>query len=156
MAVLISNRQDSHKLPLEKVRQKAQAILNALDSSEAELSILIVDDPRIAELNHRYLQRTGATNVIAFPMREGSCGQIAPYLLGDVVISADTAAREGALGGAGFENRFDELLVHGILHLCGYDHENDGEQAREMETKSRELLLMLNTAPTASDDPPSS
>ena len=156
MAVLITNRQDNHKLPLERVRQKAQAILNALDSSEAELSVLIVDDPQIAEFNSRYLQRQGATNVIAFPMREGPFGEVAPHLLGDVVISADTAAREGARGGLGLEGRFDELLVHGILHLCGYDHENDLEQARAMETKSRELILVLKAVPTATDDPPSS
>ena len=113
-----------------------------MDNSEAELSVLIVDDPRIAELNSRYLQRQGATNVIAFPMREGACGEIAPHLLGDVVISVDTAAREAARGGLGLEDRFDQLLVHGILHLCGYDHENDLEQARKMETKSRSFCRL--------------
>ena len=110
---------------------------------EAELSVLIVDDDEIADLNSRYLGRTGPTNVISFPMLEGEYPDVAEQMLGDVVISVDTTKREADLGGVEFQTRFDELLVHGILHLLGYDHVGDEQQAREMEEKSVELLRII-------------
>jgi probable rRNA maturation factor len=118
-----------------------------LDCPEGELSILVVDDPRIADLNQQYLNRTGPTNVIAFPMREGEFSNISPGLLGDVVISIDTAEKEGEIGGISTEERFIELLVHGILHLFGYDHENDEAEAIRMEEKSQALLRIIHSTP---------
>ncbi len=120
-----------------------RAVLNALDCPEGELSILIVDDPQIENLNRQYLQRRGPTNVIAFAMREGEFSQVSPQLLGDVVISMDTAAREAEKAGISLQRRFDELLVHGILHLFGYDHETSDEDARIMEEKSQELIELI-------------
>lgn len=111
-----------------------------------------MDDDDIAALNRDYLHREGPTNVIAFPMREGAFADITPHLLGDVVISVDTAEREGRDGGVGFAARFDQLLVHGILHLFGYDHVQDAAGARRMEEKSRELLERLRE--DASKAPP--
>lgn len=143
MAVLIDNRQNSRKISRTKLNQKAKAILSALDSPEKELSILIVDDSQIAELNSQYLNRSGPTNVIAFPMNEGEFSDLSPYLLGDVVISVDAAAKEGKMAGITMEERFTELLVHGILHLFGFDHENNEDEAREMEKKSEEIMRMI-------------
>jgi len=116
-----------------------------LDSPEAELSVVLVDDPFIADLNRRYLRREGPTNVIAFPMQEGDFSQIAPQLLGDVVISVDTAEREAREAGIDFEARLDALLVHGILHLFGYDHETEPQEALVMDSKSDEILHMLKS-----------
>ncbi len=111
---------------------------------ESELSILIVDDPQIAVLNKEYLNREGPTNVIAFPMQEGEFSDINPAgLLGDVVISVETAQREGEATGISMEARFTELLVHGILHLLGYDHEKTEEEAIRMENKSSETLKLI-------------
>jgi probable rRNA maturation factor len=114
-----------------------------LDCPEAELSILIVDDQQIAQLNHQYLNREGPTNVIAFPMRRGPFSDIAPNLLGDVVISADTAKREAKSAGISTQDRFDQLLIHGTLHLLGYDHEHSVSEASKMEEKAKELLQLL-------------
>jgi len=111
-----------------------------LDCPDSEVSILIVDDPQIEELNQQYLNRKGPTNVIAFAMREGEFSDLSPQLLGDVVISTDTAAREAQIASTSMERRFNELLVHGILHLMGYDHETSEDDARVMEDKSRELM----------------
>jgi probable rRNA maturation factor len=86
MAVLISNTQNKHKMRLKKIQQAAQAVLDALDCPEAELSILMVDDAQIAVLNREYLRRHGPTNVIAFPMQAGEFSNLTPHLLGDVVI----------------------------------------------------------------------
>jgi len=114
-----------------------------LGCPEQELSILLVDDLQIAELNATYLHREGPTNVIAFPMQEGEFAGISPDLLGDVVISVDTAEREGGMAGIDVETRMVELLVHGVLHLMGYDHEHDGDDARRMEEKSVAVLAAI-------------
>ena len=143
MEVLIDNRQSRHKISLKKIKQTAQVILSALDCPDSEISILIVDDPQIAELNQQYLNREGPTNVIAFAMREGEFSDLSPHLLGDVVISADTAAREAQIAATSMEQRFNELLVHGILHLMGYDHETSDDAARVMEQKSQELMELI-------------
>jgi len=76
-------------------------------------------------------------------MREGEFSHLSPQLLGDVVISADTAAKEAQNSGMSMAQRFTELLVHGILHLFGYDHENSESNARKMEKKSQELLDLI-------------
>lgn len=115
-----------------------------MGNPDGELSILIVDDSRIEKLNNKYFNRAGPTNVIAFPMQEGKFSNIAPHLLGDVVISVETAEKEGKAGGISLEERFLQLLAHGILHIFGYDHEKTEQEAEKMEEKSRELLELIN------------
>ena len=143
MGVLIENKQDRYKIAQKTLKERAQTILDALGSPDGELSILLLDDPQIAVLNKNYLQREGPTNVIAFPMREGVFAEVNPDLLGDVVISLETAAKEGLAAGVSMEDRLDELLIHGILHLFGYDHETSATEAGRMEAKSRELLKKI-------------
>jgi probable rRNA maturation factor len=137
--IQIDNQQKQRKLPKPRIRKTAQTLLNALGNPDAELSIVIMDDPRIQALNRQYLNRPWPTNVIAFPMREGGFSHINPHMLGDVVISVDTAAREARDLGVDFEDRFNFLLIHGILHLFGYDHETSKEDERIMDEKSEEL-----------------
>lgn len=125
------------------IRQKIRIILDALGHPDAELSISLVDDAEIAALNWRYLNREGPTNVIAFPMQEGQAAGVDPHLLGDVVVSVDAAMREAVSAGLDFEERLVQLLMHGVLHLCGYDHERDAAGARRMAAKSRQLLKRI-------------
>ena len=146
MGVLIDNRQNKYKISLKMIQKRAQAILNALGCPDGELSLLIVDDPQIESLNKEYLKRNGPTNVIAFPMQTGEFADVTPQLLGDVVISIETAAREGETAGSGLEDRFMQLLVHGVLHLFGYDHEQSEDEALKMEKKSDELLKLLENS----------
>ena len=127
------------------IQQKTTDILNALDYHDAELSILIVDDSQIAILNKKYLHRNGPTNVIAFPMRTDRFSNINPELLGDVVISIETAEKEGKSIGISMEERFTQLLVHGILHLLGYDHETSEQDADKMEKKCEEILKLIES-----------
>jgi probable rRNA maturation factor len=109
--------------------------------------VAIVGDRTIRILNRDYLQKDRPTNVISFSMQEGEGAALNPDLLGDIVISADTAAREAEEGGMPFEERLVFLLLHGILHLTGYDHERSGEQeAERMEAKEEELFLRLRGA----------
>lgn len=114
-----------------------------MGSPDGELSIVIADDPQIQALNQQYLNRPGPTNVIAFPMRDGNFPDINPNMLGDVVISVDTAAREAKDLEIAFEDRFNFLLIHGILHLFGYDHETCDEDERIMEEKSEALYELI-------------
>ena len=129
---------------MKKIRQTARAILDALDFPDGELSILLVDDQQIETLNIEYLNRKGPTNVIAFCMREGQFNDITPNLLGDVVISVETAKKEAHAANISMQKRFNQLLIHGILHLLGYDHEKNQQEAKRMEEKSNELLALLD------------
>ena len=143
MEVLIENRQKRHGLSEHEIQTNARRILSVLGYPDAQLSILIVDDAQMAELNMAYLNHTGPTNVISFPMQEGQFSDITPGLLGDVVISADTADREADEAGMELTERFNQLLVHGILHLVGYDHVNSEAEAEVMEQKSNELMKQI-------------
>lgn len=107
---------------------------------EAELSLLLVDDARIRELNRRHLGRDRPTNVLAFSMREGEFSTLHPHLLGDLVISAETAERQSSRFGLNKMEMVILLMVHGILHLIGYEHEGTKKGAREMALKQKELV----------------
>ncbi len=108
------------------------------------LSILITDDIDIAKLNKIYLDRDGATNVIAFPMDKTSISDMMPHILGDIAISVETAEKESRVAEIDFDTRFFQLLIHGILHLAGYDHEKDEQEAGVMERKSDELFEKIS------------
>ena len=117
-----------------------QRILADLGLPEAELSLLLVDDKQIQELNHRFLGRDKPTNVLAFSMREGEFTSLHPNLLGDLVISIETANRQSKQSGLNEMEMLTLLLIHGILHLLGYEHEGRKKEAREMAIKQKELL----------------
>lgn len=114
-----------------------------LDFRKGELSILFTDDERIAELNRRYLGRKGPTNVLAFPMISESSPQLLSGMLGDVVISLDTAVSESKELGEPLQRTVDRLLVHGILHLLGYDHEVSRKEALRMSKEENRLLALI-------------
>jgi probable rRNA maturation factor len=104
----------------------------------AELSVLLVDAEYMAELNHRWMDGDGPTDVLAFPMDEGSvdhgpgeAGTGEPALLGDIVLCPEVAAKQAAAAGHGAADELALLTVHGVLHLLGYDHAEPDEE-REM------------------------
>ena len=143
MGILIDNLQNRHRISLNRMRTTARALLNALGSPDAELSVVIMDDGQIAQLNQQYRHRNGPTNVLAFAMNEGEFADLTPDLLGDVIISAETAAREADELGISLSRRLDFLLTHGILHLFGYDHERSEADEAEMDRKTEELYEMI-------------
>jgi probable rRNA maturation factor len=109
-------------------------------SPDVELSISFVDDVQIQELNRRYLGRNKPTNVLAFSMREGDFPSLHPQVLGDVIVSVDTARRQSNRFGLNEMETIILLMIHGILHLLGYEHEGTKKGARQMALKQRELL----------------
>jgi probable rRNA maturation factor len=140
----IENRQKSQKIMAETLEKVAQRILNDSGCPDAELSLVIVDDVEIQQINRDYLQRDKPTNVISFAMQEGEDAGLHPGLLGDVIISADTAARDAREAELPFESELYFLLLHGILHLLGYDHERGTEEeAQLMEAREAELFARI-------------
>ena len=124
---------------------KAKRALEDLGCLDKELSVLFTDDEHMAALNRQYRDKEGPTDVLSFPMTEDLDGEIAPALfepvmLGDVVVSVETALRDAEELEQSFERTVDRLLIHGILHLLGYDHEKSQVDAMCM-TKEEERLL---------------
>ncbi len=141
MKVQIENRQTRFKIEKQKIRNTVSKILRLLDCEEKEVSICFTDDQTIRKLNKHYLGRDKATNVLSFSLMEGEYGQINPHLLGDVVISVDTAQKDALKGNLSIEQEIDFLLIHGILHLLGYNHENaSAEEEIIMQNKEKELF----------------
>jgi len=110
-----------------------------LGCPEAEVGCLLVTDRRIRALNRRYRGEDFPTDVLAFPQGEGGGPPGHPGLLGDVVISVETAARQAARAGHSLEREAALLLIHGILHLLGHDHATAAER-RRMWAIQRRLL----------------
>ena len=121
---------------LRKLRQDLIEILHILELGDRELSLLLVGDEEIRELNRRYLDRDRPTNVLSFPMMEG-------VVLGDVVVSIDTAARDARDAGIPLADELLFLMIHGILHLAGYDHESPESDEEAMKKKEKELFRHL-------------
>ena len=115
---------------------------------DAELSLLLVNDVQIQALNQRYLHLDKPTNVLAFPMREGEFPTLHPHLLGDLVISVETARRQMKQFGLDEMEMVTLLMIHGILHLIGYEHEGTRKGALEMAAKQKELFWVMTVHPS--------
>jgi rRNA maturation RNase YbeY len=143
MEVQITFQRKIPGLGSRTIKRKLRNLFEDLDFHEGELSLLFTDDKRIAELNQKYLKRQGPTNVIAFPMLAGSPPHLPSGMLGDVVISVDTALSESRELGEPLQRTVDRLLIHGILHLLGYDHEGSSKQALQMRKEENRLMALM-------------
>ncbi|MFQ5455834.1 MAG: rRNA maturation RNase YbeY [Nitrospirota bacterium] len=114
-------------------------------NNDTELSILLVNDLQIQKLNKKYRNIDKPTDVLAFAFQDGEFNNINRYLLGDIVISLETARRQAIKEGHDLFKEIRFLVTHGILHLSGYDHEKSLKDARIMRKKSEEVLNILET-----------
>lgn len=114
---------------------------------DGEVSVSIVDDAEMADLNRQYRKKRGPTNVLSFPMNEGVGAGLNPLLLGDVVISADTAFSEAQSEKKTFTARMTELAIHGVLHLLGHDHGTKAEAAKMAALESGLYLKLTVKTP---------
>ena len=145
MALQIINGQKKLKTDLRRFRRSVRLILKALDCTDRELNIFLTDDAGIQVLNRDYLGKDKPTNVISFAMTEGDihiAGEDA--ILGDVIISLETARRDAEKGGLSLEQELDFLMIHGILHLIGYDHIGSRSEARKMSIRQKALFETLH------------
>lgn len=125
-----------------------KVILSDLAFPDAEISISFVGDDEIQNLNRDYRRKDAPTNVLSFAMMDSAMPEIPATILGDVVISTDTAIKEAQEIGIPDDFRITQLLIHGILHLVGYDHETGPEDEQEMIEKSNFLMdLVEQNAP---------
>lgn len=123
----------------------ANAILDAVGESNAELSIELIGDRRMTRLNRDYRGRNVPTDVLAFSQREAPCPRTS--LLGDVVISVHAALRQAHARHHSADEELAVLLIHGILHLCGYDHERGEPEARRMRRRELIVRRVVNPLP---------
>ncbi|MGC1453841.1 MAG: rRNA maturation RNase YbeY [Nitrospirota bacterium] len=124
--------------------KKLEKLLQGLGLPEAELSVLFIGDRAMRTLNHAWRNRDKTTDVLSFPLREGRFPHIQPDMLGDIVISVPVAVRQADEAGHSLTVELERLLVHGLLHLLGYDHEQGLREARHMERRERQLLKKLD------------
>ncbi|MHB8092191.1 MAG: rRNA maturation RNase YbeY [Syntrophales bacterium] len=144
MTVSLHNKQKKETINKSRLRRSLKRLLKELKRENGEVSVLIVDDEQIQAINRDYLDRDRPTNVISFAMTEGEGGNIHPEVLGDIIISAETAARDAACAELPLMDELEFLLIHGILHLLGYNHENTlPEEVARMKVKEDELFFLL-------------
>lgn len=117
------------------LRTAVNGVLNVLESPPSEVHILVTDDTRIQELNRQYRSIDGATDVLSFP--DGSVVPEGRVLLGQLVLSRDTARVQAEEQGHSEIRELEELTLHGILHLLGYDHTTDQGEMDRLELKLR-------------------
>jgi probable rRNA maturation factor len=135
LSVSVQNCQRSVRVSLPRLRALGQRALAALDRADREIHVSIVDDRCIRRLHARYLGSRRVTDVIAFNLE----GPASSALLGEVVISAETASRQSRRVGVSVALEIDLLLVHGLLHLVGWD-DHSPDEARLMHARARVIL----------------
>jgi probable rRNA maturation factor len=145
MAVLVSGTVSAKGIDRRVLARKARIVLDAIGLGGSELSLRLVRDPEIRALNRDYRGRDRATDVLSFSLREGEFGDVTEAI-GDVVISLDTAARQAEEHGFTVGEEVERLLVHGILHLAGFDHEISPREERRMKRKERAVRELLRRA----------
>ncbi len=122
-----------------------------MGAARADLSLLLVGDRFMRRLNRLYRRKDRTTDVLAFPVRKHSArpapraSRLAPELLGDVVISLPQAERQAAQAGHTLEREMAVLVIHGVLHLLGYDHERSAREARRMSRREQVVLRTLGS-----------
>ncbi len=132
----------SPEVPSRQVKKIAERMLRELHIETAELSILLTDDPTIRRLNREHRQKDSATDVLAFPLMDMDDEQLNTLdggALGDIVISLDRALMQAESRGLSLVDEVRALTAHGLLHLLGYDHQTDEEEA-EMNNLAEKLV----------------
>ena len=136
----VVNRQ--RKMPVDVGRWEAFAerALKVVPAGGAGATVAFVSDRAMRELNRRWRGKVGTTDVLSFPAGQEEFEKGEGLSLGDVVVSVEQAARQAAAHGLDFEGEVRQLILHGLLHLCGYDHERDGGEMNALELKLRRRL----------------
>jgi len=136
----VVNRQ--RKLPINGERWEtfAAKALKVAPANGASVTVAFVSDRAMRELNRRWRGKRGTTDVLSFPAEQAEFEKSAGAMLGDVVISVERAQAQAAENGLDFEREVEQLILHGVLHLCGYDHEIDDGEMNALELRLRRRL----------------
>lgn len=150
MAVYLRVRPTRFAVRQTALAQLAERLLLAVGESGSELSLELTGDRRMQRLNREYRKKDRPTDVLAFPIREAILPRgVRPvtHMLGDVVISLPTVVRQAKEAGRSIDDELAMLLVHGVLHLCGYDHERNPREAARMARRERAVLHQITPVP---------
>ena len=153
MPLFLNNRQRMVKGAWEELERRGNRLLTLVSKEECEVSLTLVSNKRIRTLNRDFRHKDKSTDVLSFPMEEEDTPPGFPRVLGDVIISVETAlkqseerANEPGGNGYGLLDEMTFLLIHGVLHLMGYDHLED-QEAEEMEAEELRLFLHFGSIP---------
>ena len=151
VAINADGWQSEHSLRM-LVDRVLEATLHGLefDDVDSELSLVFTDDANIRTINAKWRHIDKATNVLSFPAFPIQPGQRPGPILGDIVIARETVQRESQEENKSFDDHLSHLIVHGLLHLTGYDHQND-EEAEQMESLERKILASLGISDPYND-----
>lgn len=151
VAINADGWQSEHSLRM-LVDRVLEATLHVLefDDADSELSLVFTDDANIRTINSKWRHIDKATNVLSFPAFSIQPGQRPGPILGDIVIARETVQREAQEENKSFDDHLSHLIVHGLLHLTGYDHQND-EEAEQMESLERKILASLGISDPYND-----
>ena len=148
MATEVVNRQRLARIDAHRVASLANATLGAVNRDDTNLTIAFVRDRVIRELNRKFRGSDRTTDVLSFPADDDQIAEGMKFIVngaagfaGDIVISTDTAIRQAKDAGHSVAREVDELVIHGVLHLCGYDHQTDSGQMNRLELRLRQKLL---------------
>ena len=146
MPVIISKSERvCRPMSLDLLRNRLGSLMGSYGVSNSDVSLVLLDDEEMAEYNEQYRHRTGSTNVLSFPVdlplevEVGDGGEE----LGDILISVETAAREAVHMSISLHDRLTQLIIHGFLHLMGFDHERSEEEALVMWDKEQQIFHVI-------------
>ncbi len=143
MKVSILNKQRKYPVDRTKILHWVRQILLIQNLKEGEVGLVFVNNHRIRVYNRDYRKIDRATDVLAFPMLEGMGGELHPYFLGDVMVSLEMVEKEAHLYRRDMQEQLLVLIIHGILHLLGYDHERSEREEKRMRRREQFILKRL-------------
>lgn len=139
--VEVVNRQRKVPVDVERWQRFTAKALKVVPAEDGVgVTVAFVSDRRMRELNRMWRRKVGTTDVLSFPAAQSEFEMAEGASLGDVVISVEQAARQAREHGLGFEEEVSQLILHGLLHLCGYDHETDEGEMNRLELRLRGRL----------------
>jgi probable rRNA maturation factor len=138
--VEVVNRQRKYPVDSKKWREFAERALRATGTEKSDTTIIFVTDGAIKKLNRQFRSKDYATDVLSFPAQHERFEKALKRNLGEVVISMDRAATQAKESGLTLANEVEQLILHGLLHLCGYDHQTDNGEMNRLELKLRRKL----------------
>ncbi|HMF58323.1 MAG TPA: rRNA maturation RNase YbeY [Pyrinomonadaceae bacterium] len=136
----VVNRQRKVPVDCELWRAFTAKALKVVPAGGAGVTVAFVSDHAMRELNRRWREKEGTTDVLSFPAEQDEFEKLEGTRLGDVVISVQQAMHQAAEHGLEFDEEVSQLILHGILHLCGYDHETDDGEMNRLELRLRRRL----------------
>ena len=136
----VVNRQRKVPVDCERWEKFTEKVMKVVPANGAGVTVAFISDRLMRELNRRWRGKRGTTDVLSFPAAQNEFERLGGLTLGDVVISVEQARRQAAEHDLSFETEVAQLVLHGLLHLCGYDHETDKGEMNRLELRLRRRL----------------